>query len=236
VTGFREQNRMPGFPAWVPPFMSPMAIFPSPVLTSGQRGKETAICINGGVLIVGDNKNSIRTLALQSAGREEAIAYGRQGKQIYCAHSQGDNEGLRISRVDNTTIKQTHTLSLPRGEGVADLTTDTRQRRPQDLDKKSRSASMIHSVDGKWLFVSHGKSVFKIDAATLTLLETYKVELPCRVFHIGWGKPTSDSHPRYGTPTSCILLYAIGASYTGDGTNLKKDQFKTHLYRIAVRD
>ena len=116
-----------------------------------------------------------------------------------------------------------HTLSLPRGEGVANLTTDTEQRKPSDRFKVSRS-------------ISHGRSVFRIEAATLTLRDTYKVDLPCRLFYVGWGQPTSESHPRYGAPSSCTLLYALGATYVGNGINLKDNQYKTHLYKIAVRD
>jgi hypothetical protein len=186
--------------------------------------------------VVGNTAQSIRTLALQSTGREEAVVFGRDGVEIYCVHSQGDNDGLRISRVDNKTWKQTHTLSLPRGEGVANLTTDTEQRKPSDRFKVSRSISIVLSGDGKWIYVSHGRSVFRIEAATLTLRDTYKVDLPCRLFYVGWGQPTSESHPRYGAPSSCTLLYALGATYVGNGINLKDNQYKTHLYKIAVRD
>jgi hypothetical protein len=195
-----------------------------------------AICISGGVFVVGNDAQGIRTLALQSARQEEAVVFGRDGAEIYCAHSQADNEGLRISRIDNKSWKQTHSLSLPRGEGVANLTTDTRQRRPADRDKASRSASMVRSLDGKWLFVSHGRSIFKVEPATLTLRDTFKVDLPCRLFEVGWGKPTTESHPLYGAPSSCTLLYALGASYTGDGSPVNDNQFKTHLYKIAIRD
>lgn len=234
VRGFNQQPALPGAPFWAPASMSPMALSPSPVSPRGDRIREAAICISGGVFVVGNNVQGIRPLALQSAGREEAVGFGRDGSEIYCVHSQGDNEGLRVSRVDNKAWKQTHTLSLPRGEGVALLTTDTRQRKPQDRDKVSRSASMVVSGDGRWLFVSHGRSIFKIEAATLTLRDFYKVDLPCRLFYVGWGKPTQDSHPLYGSPSSCTLLYAIGASYTGDGSKAK--EFKTQLYKIAIRD
>lgn len=234
VRGFTQQPALPGAPPWVPPSMSPMSLSPSAVSPRGVRIREVAICISGGVFVVGSSASDIRTLALQSTGREEAVVFGRDGLVIYCAHSQGDNEGLRISRVDNKTWKQTHTLSLPRGEGVANLTTDTRQRKVQDRDKQSRSASMVGSLDGRWLFVSHGRSIFRIEAATLTLLDRYKVDLPCRLFEVGWGKPTQDSHPLWGSPSSCTLLYALGASYTGDG--MKPNQYKTQLYKIAIRD
>jgi hypothetical protein len=236
VRGFNQQPAIPGAPFWVPASMIPMALSPSPVSPRGVRVREVAICISGGVFVVGNDAQSIRTLALQSTGREEAVVFGRDGLEIYCVHSQGNNEGLRISRVDNKTWKQTHTLSLPRGEGVADLTTDTRQRKPQDRDKISRSTSIVLSGDGKWIFVSHGRSVFRIEAATLTLRDTYKVDLPCRLFYVGWGRPTSESHPLFGAPSSCTLVYALGASYTGDGATPKDNQFKTQLYKIAIRD
>jgi hypothetical protein len=236
VKGFREQSRMPGFPAWVSPSGSPMALSPSPVSTGGERTREAAVCIAGGLFVVGGNEGTIRELALQSAGREEAIVYGREGAEIFCAHSQSDSEGLRITRVDNKAWKQTHSLSLPRGEGVADLTNDTRQRTPTDIFKSARAASMVITRDGKLLFVSHGRSIFKIDAATLTLRDDFKVDLPCRVFHTTWGKPTEFPHVLYGSPTPCTLLYAIGSSYTGDGTHAKGNDFKTELYKLAIRD
>jgi hypothetical protein len=236
VRGFNQQPFVPGAPFWVPRSVLPIALSPSPVSPRGDRVREVAICISGGVFVVGNDAQGIRTLALQSARQEEAVVFGRDGAEIYCAHSQADNEGLRISRIDNKSWKQTHSLSLPRGEGVANLTTDTRQRRPADRDKASRSASMVRSLDGKWLFVSHGRSIFKVEPATLTLRDTFKVDLPCRLFEVGWGKPTTESHPLYGAPSSCTLLYALGASYTGDGSPVNDNQFKTHLYKIAIRD
>ncbi len=236
VRGFNQQPTIPGAPFWVPASMSPMSLSPSPVSPRGERVREVAIAISGGVFVVGNSANDIRTLALQSTGREEGVVFGRDGLVIYCAHSQGDNEGLRISRVDNKTWKQTHTLSLPRGEDVTNLTTDTRQRKVVDRDKQSRSASMVGSLDGKWLFVSHGRSIFRIEAATLTLRDRYTVDLPCRLFEVNWGKPTQDSHPLWGGASSCTLLYAIGASYVGDGSKPKDNQYKTQLYKIAIRD
>jgi hypothetical protein len=236
VRGFNQQPAIPGAPFWVPLSMCPMALSPSPVSPRGERVREAAICISGGVFVVGNDAQSIRTLALQSAGREEAVVFGRDGLEIYCVHSQGDNDGLRISRVDNKTWKQTHTLSLPRGEGVANLTTDTEQRKPSDRFKVSRSISIVLSGDGKWIYVSHGRSVFRIEAATLTVRDTYKVDLPCRLFYVGWGRPTQESHPLFGAPSSCTLLYGLGATYVGNGMNLKDNQYKTHLYKIAVRD
>src|SRR5688572_33397060 len=45
--------------------------------------------------------------------------------------------------VDNKTWKQTASLKLPGGEGVADLTTDTEQRQPGTPRKNQRAASMV---------------------------------------------------------------------------------------------
>jgi len=235
VKGFREQNRMAGYPAWVSSrTVSPMALSTSIVAPGGDRVREVAVCIDGGLFVVGKSDKPIRELALESAGREEGIVFGREGKTIYCLHSQGENQGLRLSRVDNVTWKQTHGLSLPRGEGVADLATDTRQRQVGTSYKNHRSASIAIGLDEKLLFVSHGRSIFKIDVAKMELRGTFKTELPCRVFHVWWGKPTEGSHGIYGTPSSCTLLYAVGASYKGDGMN--SQDFKTHLYKLAIPD
>lgn len=235
VKGFREQNRMTGFPPWVSSkTVSPMALSTSNVSPGGDRVREAAVCIDGGLFVVGFSDRPIRALALESAGREEDVVFGREGKSIYCLHSQGDNQGLRVSRVDNHAWKQTHGLALPRGEGVADLTTDSRQPISGTPYKNQRSTSMVISRDEKWLFVSHGRSIFKIDVAKMELRDTYKMELPCRVFHVWWGKPTEGSHAVYGTPSSCTLLYAIGASYRGDGVQAR--EFKTQLYKLAIPD
>jgi len=237
VKGFSEQSLIPGFPKWVSSSaVLPMAVAPNVFSDRGDRTFEAAICISGGLFTALGSVGSLRELRLESAGREEAVAYGKDGLIIYCAHSQSENEGLRISRVDNKTWKQTHSLSLPRGEGVADLTRDTRQRTPINIYKSSRAASMVYDLQGKQLFISHGKSIFKVDAETLTLRDTFTVPLPCRVFHVWWGKPTEESHVLYGVPTSCTLLYAIGAHYTGDGAHAKGNDFKTELYKLAIRD
>lgn len=234
VKGFREQNRVPGSPAWVSSkTISPMAASTSIVSPGGERVREVAVCIDGGLFVVGSSDKTIRTLALESAFREEDIVFGREGKHIYCLHSESDNMGLRVSRVDNKTWKQTHTLALQTGQKAPDLTTDTRQQRP-GINKNQRAISMVRTLDDKLIFVSHGRSIFKIDAATMKLMDTYKTELPCRVFHVWAGKPTQDSHPAYGSPSSCILLYAIGATYKGDG--FRGTEIKTHLYKLGIPD
>ena len=234
VKGLREQNKMAGYPAWVSSrTVSPIAVSPSNVSPQGERVREVAVCIDGGLITFGTEK-TIRVLALESAGREEEIVFGREGKTIYCLHSQGDNQGLRVSRVDNQAWKQTHGLTLPVGEGVADLLQDTRQRTPGTPYKNHRSISMVLSRDEKNLFVSHGQSIFQIDVAKMELRATFKVDLPCRLFHVWFGKPTEGSHGIYGTPNSCTLLYAIGANYRGDG--LQNRESKTQLYKLGIAD
>jgi len=235
VKGGREQNRVAGSPVWVSAAtVSPMAVSTSIVSPGGERVREAAVCIDGGLFVVGSSDRTIRVLAIESAGREEDIVFGDAGKTIYCLHSQGDNQGLRLSRVDNKSWKKTASLELPRGDGIADLTTDTEQRQPGTPRKNQRSTSLVRTGDEKYLFVSHGRSIFKIDAATMSLRETYKMELPCRLFHARWGKPTQHSHITYGSPGSCTVLYAIGASYRGNGYEAK--EFKTHIYKLAIPD
>jgi hypothetical protein len=235
VKGFRDQNKMAGFPAWVSSkTVSPMALSTSMQSPQGERVREVAVCIDGGLFTVGSAERMIRVLALESAGREEEIVFGREGKTIYCLHSQGENQGLRVSRVDNHAWKQTHGLTLPVGEGVADLLQDTRQRTPGTPYKNHRAISMVLSRDEKFLFVSHGRSIFQIDVAKMELRAKFKVDLPCRVFHVWFGKPTEGSHGIYGTPNSCTLLYAIGASYRGDG--FQNRESKTQLYKLGIPD
>ncbi|HEU4768928.1 MAG TPA: hypothetical protein VFS77_16200 [Pyrinomonadaceae bacterium] len=235
VKAFRAQNRMAGFPEWVSSkTISPIALSPMSVSPGGDQVREVAVCIDGGLFVVGLPNKPIRALALESAGQEEGIGFGKDGKTIYCLHSQGENQGLRLSRVDNVALKQTHSLVLPRGEGVADLATDTRQRQAGTSYKSFRSTSMVVDYEEKQIFVSHGRTIFKIDVATMTVKETFTMELPCRVFHVWWGKPTQAPHPDYGSPLGCTLVYAIGATYRGNGMDSR--DHKTHLYKLAVLD
>jgi hypothetical protein len=236
IPGFREQNRVAGSPAWVSSLtVSPIAVSTSPVSPRGGNVKEVAICIDGGLFLVsGSFEGNTLLLKLDSAGREEDIVFGREGKTIYCLHSRTDNQGLRVTRVDNQTFKQSGSIALPPGEGVADLAKYTRPKEAGKLYKNHRSASLVCMPDEKYLFVSHGRSIFRIDAATMTLRDTYTMELPCRVFHAATGKPDSGRHPVYGAPDPCILVYAIGASYKGDGK--WESEFKTQIYKIGILD
>ena len=67
----------------------------------------------------------------------------------------------------------------------------------------------------------------------MTLRQTIPVDLPCRFVNVMLGLPPGDAHLRWGgRPQSCWMIYAIGATYTGDGT--KVDQYKTEIYKIGV--
>ena len=112
VKGFREQNRMTGHPAWVSSKTSRRWRYRLqswlPEVT-GQRGRRLhrwrAFCCRQADKPVRDSLGVCRP-----RGRHR-IRQRRQ--EIYCLHSQGENQGLRLSRVDNVTWKQTHGLSLP---------------------------------------------------------------------------------------------------------------------------
>jgi hypothetical protein len=145
-----------------------------------------------------------------------------RGEWIYCAHSQSDNKGLKISRVRvNNLQEKPLTLVLPSDEAVSDLTSDTRGAgTPGALYKRPRAASLIMSLDPKFLFVSQGKSILQIDTNSMTVRRTLAVELPCRLIHVTQG------------PNRCWLVYAIGSTYNGNGSNA--GEFKTQLYKLAI--
>jgi hypothetical protein len=232
VSGY-GQTRLPRYPAWVSPSNpSPMAVSPPPV--APQRGRQVAVCIDGGMFVVSPDQQP-RALKLDGTGREEDIMFGGNARTIYCLHSQPGSRALRLSRIDNQntlTVKQN--LILPVGEEPADLTSGPRPV-PGVPYKNHRSISMVRTSDERYLFVSHGRTIFRIDAAAMTVRETYTTELPCRVFHVWQGQPTTNVHPRFGGPKPCILLYAVGARYVGDGMTRARD-FKTQLYKIGILD
>lgn len=232
VQGF-NQTPVPGFPNWVTPPVTnyPMALSPSIVSTRNERTREVAVCIYGGFFVVGGSESTIRSLQKFHPGHPEAIIYGRDGTEIFCVHSQ---QGLLvISRFDNVAWKETGGQLLPPGEDVVDLTRDTRTRNPGEIYKTNHPVSMVRTLDGRFLFVSHGRSIYMINSANASFYKHFKVDLPCRLLHVWGGLPTTESHPLYGQPSSCILLYAIGSSYIGDGTRSKGD-FITRLYKLGI--
>lgn len=227
VRGIVPQHPLRGAPTWVSTAtFSPMAI--SPVRpASGTR--KVAVGIHGGLFVV---DGAIKSIPVQSAGREEDIIFNRDGRVAYCLHTRPDNQGLLVSRV-NVDSGQVQSLSLPRGEGPFDVVGGQQALR-EFPNKNQRAASVARTPEENLLFVSHGKSIFKIEnGPSLVHRETYTMELPCRIFHVAKGRPTSDSHAEFGSSAPCNLVYALGGSYRGDG---KKGSGFTHLYKIAVLD
>ena len=217
VRGIAPKNPIRGAPTWVSSAtFSPMAISPIPL---SMNMRKVAVCIEGGLFVV--EPNPIRIVPVPSAGREEDVIFSRDGRTVYCLHTRTDNQGLVLSRI-NIENSQVHSLSLPRGEGPFDLT-GGQQIAPPFPNKNQRAASVVCTAEETWFFVSHGKSIFKIqNGPAMAYRETYTTELPCRVFHVGKTNPTVGN-----------VLYAIGASYRGDG---KKGSGVTHLYKIRTHE
>jgi hypothetical protein len=226
--------RLPKYPPWVSPTnVSPMALSQGYPSVTGERGRDLAVCIEGGMFLVTPNRPP-RQLKLDGTGREEEILFGPNGRSIYCLHSQASNPALRVSRIDAAGLSLQKTLNLPLGQDVADLTSGVSPT-PGIPFKNQRSISMIRTADEQFLFVSHGKTIFRINAATMAVTDTYTMPLPCRVFHIWRGRPTTASRPPFNAPGPCLLLYAIGAQFRGDGTS-KARFFQTQFYKIAMFD
>lgn len=201
-------------PAWV----SSSTNFPMAGLRVPAK---TAICIDGGLMVTDVRDGTAKVVALESTGREEAIAFDETGEFIYCLHSQSNNQGLKLSRVrtDNPQAKPT-TLLLPSSEAVSDLITDTRgEGTPRERRKRMRAASLIMTPYRNTMFVSQGKSILQINTESMTVVRSIAVELPCRLIHVT-------------QQDSSWMIYAIGATGTSDGSSVK--EYKTHLYKLAV--
>ena len=213
-------NPVRGAPTWVSSAtLSPMAASPARSATA----RRVAVCMQGGIFV---SDPAIRPVPVAAAGREEDIIFGGSGKVIYCLHTRADNQGLLLSRIMVDTW-QVQSLSLPRGEGPYDLASGSQQAFPPFPNKNQRAVSVARTPEENLLFVSHGKSIFKIDnGPTMAVRDTLNMELPCRIFHVAKAKPTSDAAP-------CNVVYALGASYRGDG---KSGSGVTHLYKLGVLD
>ena len=201
-------------PAWV----SSSTNFPMAAL---RVPRKVAICIDGGLMLIDVRSDAVKVVALESTGREEAIAFNETGEFIYCLHSQPNNQGLKLSRVhtDNPQAKPV-TLSLPSSEAVSDLITNTRgEGTPRERRKHMRAASLAITPYPNTMFVSQGKSILQINTESLTVVRSATVELPCRLIHVT-------------QKDSSWMIYAIGATGTSDGGSVK--EYKTHLYKLAV--
>ncbi len=95
------------------------------------------------------------------------------------------------------------------------------QQPPGAPSKHLRAVSLALSPDDRRLFVSHERTITQIDTESMTVRASSTVELPCRLIHI-----KKDTH---------WIVYAIGATYTDNGSNV--EEYKPHLYRVVfVKD
>jgi hypothetical protein len=77
------------------------------------------------------------------------------------------------------------------------------------------------SPDDRTLFVSAGRTIYRIDTASFTLSPWTKIlELSCRLFQVKEGKRNT------------WTVSALGSDYVGDGSAV--NSFKTHLYSFTA--
>ena len=227
-------SRLPRYPPWVSDKnVSPLAVSPGFPSVTGERGRDLALCVEGGMFFVAPNR-APRPVKVEGAGREEEIMFSGSGRTVYCLHSQVGNPALRLSRIDLAMFNVQQSVNLPLGQDAADLTSGVSPT-PGIPFKNQRSISMIRTPDDRFLFVSHGKNIFRINAGTLNVIDTYTMPLPCRVFHVFRGQPTTETREGFSPPGPCLLLYAIGAQFRGDGTSKARSN-QTQLFKLAMFD
>ena len=224
--GFRP-GRVPKAPPWVAPnTISPMDVRP---------GAAMAICVEGG--IIGDDLKNDKEIAVElpGTGREEAILVDPAEHLIFCAHSKPSGSGLMISRINpaNPSDKLTIELAGP----VTHIVTDPRPVTGPNLEYyRPRAVSLLATPDT--LFVSHARKIYVLDKTRLTERQNIPLHLPVRLIQVRRGKPPGESHPKYGVPQDCYLVWAIGSRYVGDGQTVRAEDYgksyETILYKIAV--
>jgi len=226
LKGYRDQNRVTGAPAWVSSStISPMHSY---------RGIDTFICIEGGLIYISKLvRYSVHEISLEGTGREEAVIYDTfLAGLIFCAHSTPDKQGLMISRIDPKNLQDKKTVTLP--GPVVDMATDTRRFETPALRYKQHRAVSLATPGYDSLFVTHGRTIYHLNKNNLTVRESMTVDLPCRFLQVRFDKPSGGNHMHYGGPDTGWMVWAIGASYTGDGT--KVDQYKTEIYKTFFKD
>jgi DNA-binding beta-propeller fold protein YncE len=219
-----------------------------PAIAVSPDGKKVFICKDGGLLVVDTASGKMDNIDLPSAREEGDLTVSRDGASIYCAHvTRGYSIGadarrpsagsaLTVSRVRAGNYADTRTLSLP------DVTADfgmtrgsTRSRLVGEKFNEPAALRLALSPDDRALFVSAGRTIYRIDAATFTLSPwTQVLALPCRLFHVkedNWRK-------------DCWAVLALGAmmvssadsntlrDYVGDGSTVAS--FRTLLYSVTV--
>ncbi len=169
-------------------------------------------------------------IRIEGAGREEAVAFDRQDPLLYTAHSKPSGDGLVITRIaiDNVNDKKSITLPGP----VVDMATDTRPfTTPALRYRHYRAVSLAAGGSRDALFVTHGNTIYQLHNRDLTIVRTATVDLPCRFIDVRYAKPPGGSHQGFSEPMECWMIWAIGATYKGDGA--KVEQFRTKLYKIG---
>lgn len=219
--GFR-QRPLSDTPAWVAPYVaSPMDVSP---------GIAAAICVEGGVFLIDLKKKTVAEVAIDGTGREEAVLIDPIEPAIYCAHTRSDTQELKITRINATNTADKRTVTFP--PQVTYMVTDTTAG-PHSPVWYNRARAVSLALTSDLLFVSHGTKIYVLSKSTFGVRRQLTVDLPCRLIQAGRGKVPGENHPRYGSPTDCYFVWAIGSSYTGNGQSLEK--FRTSLYKIAVR-
>ena len=221
VQGISAQSRVPNAPAWVPSaYIPPMSVSPD--------AEFAVIGIEGGLLVL-DVLREFRSYVLPIAGtgRAEAVLYGNFG-EIFCAHSQANNQGLVVSYVLRD-LKRQKSLTLP--GAVTNMITDTRPLKTPALQYKApRAVSIVDVLVGSFC-VSHGRTIYAIKKNDLTVESSVTVDLPCRLIQVKNDRAPHGEHPIFGFAAPCYIALAIGSTYSGDGTNA--GGFKTQLYRLG---
>ena len=219
VRGLRDQNRIPGAPTWVSPStISPIAVSP----LNEASGRRVAVCIEGGMMLIATRSEKIEVVSFESAGREEDVVFDDRGEWLYCLHSQSNNQGLALSRVRLSSLKEKQTVLLPSNEPLGALLSETPTGGNTGVPPRQiRAASLLFSQSPDSLFVSQGRTIMRVDPESLAVRRTLAVDLPCQVVLA-----------TRGSDYSGWLLYAVGAAYKGDGKSA--GEFQTRLYKLAL--
>ncbi len=221
VPGISTQNRVPNAPAWV----SSASV---PLLSVSPDAEFAVIGVDGGLIVL-DVLREFRAyqVPIAGAGRAEAVLYGNFG-EIFCAHSQENNQGLIVSYVLRD-LKRKKSFTLP--GAVTNMITDTRPLKTPAVQYKShRAVSIVDVLIGAFC-VSHGKTIYAINKSDLKVDSSITVDLPCRLIQVKLDRAPYGQHPFFEWAKPCYIALAIGSSYTGDGT--KAGDFKTQLFRVG---
>jgi hypothetical protein len=204
------------------------------VMAVSPDGKKVVICKNRGLLVVDTSSGKVENVDLPSVESEGDVTFSRDGAWIYCAHVRpayssyddsrrpsGGNQ-LTVSRVRTGNLAETRTLSLPGHSGSFGVTRYTvPSRRVGEKVNEPAAFRLALSPDDRCLFVSAGRTIYKIDTASFTLSPWTKIlELSSRLFQVKEGKRNT------------WTVFALGSDYVGDGSVV--DSFKTHLYSFAA--